>query len=270
MEKLEVLCTTMHQTDFSKIKEMNIQSDVVFANQADRYSYEELGFNGHTARMVSTAQRGVGKNRNIALLYATAEICIFADDDVRYVDGYRDKVIAAFKEVPDADVIIFNLTSQLQRKPRQNKKIKKCKIWNVLGYGTCRIAFKLSSVHKANIWFTQLFGGGCKYPSGEDSMLLLEALRKGLKMYTHPLVIGEVKQEDSTWFKGYNEEYFFCRGAWTQAALPRIKYVIFLCYIVRLRNLATIPIKQMIQMMFAGANSFKHGESYNDLEQSAT
>ncbi len=34
MLSFEVLCVTMNQNDFSKIKEMNINSDVVFANQA--------------------------------------------------------------------------------------------------------------------------------------------------------------------------------------------------------------------------------------------
>lgn len=242
---------------------MNIQSDVVFANQADRYSYDELVFDGHTARMVTTAQQGVGKNRNTALLYATADICIFADDDVRYVDGYKDKVIAAFQEVKDADVLIFNLTVKSQKRTeKQNSSVKKCKKWNALGYGTYRIAVKLNAVKRVNVWFTQLFGGGCKYPSGEDSLWLLEALRKGLKIYTYPLVIGEVKHEDSTWFKGFNDEYFFGKGAWTQTAWPKLKYVMFLYYLVRLRHLAEVPTKKMIRAMCAGAKSFKQGISY--------
>lgn len=33
MSKFELLCVTMHQKDFSKLQEMNIRSDVVFANQ---------------------------------------------------------------------------------------------------------------------------------------------------------------------------------------------------------------------------------------------
>jgi len=264
VSKLEVLCTTMHQTDFSKIKEMNIQSNVVFANQTDRYSYEELEFDGHTARMVTTAQCGVGNNRNTALLSAKGDICLFADDDVCYVDGYAEKIIEAFREILDADVLIFNLTSQSQRKQKQNSVIKRCRLWNILSYGTYRIAFRLDKVQKANIWFTQLFGGGCKYPSGEDSMWLLDALRKGLRIYTHPLVIGEVKQEDSTWFKGYDEEYLFGRGAWTQAALPRIKYVMFLYYLVRLRHLTEVPIKKMIKAMCSGAKSFKQGITYKE------
>ena len=81
----------MHQSDFSKIKEMNIKSDVIFANQCDHTSYEELEFDGHTAKMISTATRGVGKNRNLALIYASADICLFADDDVTYDDGAEEK-----------------------------------------------------------------------------------------------------------------------------------------------------------------------------------
>ena len=42
MEQLEILCVTMHQKDFSKIRQMNIHSNVLFANQAGRTCLEEL------------------------------------------------------------------------------------------------------------------------------------------------------------------------------------------------------------------------------------
>ena len=66
MERFQILCVTMHQKDFSKIKEMNIHSDVVFANQCDETRYDTLEFEGHRAEMISTATRGVGINRNLA------------------------------------------------------------------------------------------------------------------------------------------------------------------------------------------------------------
>ena len=80
MSHFEILCVTMHQKDFSKIEQMNINSDVVFANQADTTSMDELEFNGHRARMITTDTRGVGVNRNLALTYAQGDICLFADD----------------------------------------------------------------------------------------------------------------------------------------------------------------------------------------------
>ena len=39
--KIEVLVTTMHQKDFSKYKEMNLQTDAVIANQAEHNSKEK-------------------------------------------------------------------------------------------------------------------------------------------------------------------------------------------------------------------------------------
>ena len=104
MGRFEILCVTMRQNDFSKLDEMNIHSDVVFANQCDRTAYDEREFDGHTAKMISTQTRGVGINRNTALMYASAEICLFADDDVKYVDNVEQLVLGEFDAHPDADV----------------------------------------------------------------------------------------------------------------------------------------------------------------------
>ena len=50
MSAFEILCVTMAQTDFSKIQQMNIHSDVVFANQSNRTAFEETIFEGRKAR----------------------------------------------------------------------------------------------------------------------------------------------------------------------------------------------------------------------------
>ena len=158
MSRFEVLCVTMHQNDFSKIKEMNIHSDVVFANQSDHTSYEELEFDGYTAKMISTETRGVGINRNFSLMYATADICLFADDDVVYNDDYKDVILSEFDAHPDADVFIFHFDTDSERKQVKYPKTKKCGRFSRLPWGGIRIAFRLSSVKKAKVNFTTLFG----------------------------------------------------------------------------------------------------------------
>ena len=40
---------------------------------------------------------------------ASSDIVVLADDDVHYVDDYEEKIIKAFEEKPDADMIIFNI-----------------------------------------------------------------------------------------------------------------------------------------------------------------
>lgn len=157
MSKFEVLCVTMHQKDFSKINEMNIHSDVVFANQSDHTSYEELQFAGHTAKMISTETRGVGINRNLALSYASADICLLADDDVRYDDDMADRVVAEFDAHPDADVIVFHLETDDPVRPQSKyTKTKKWSICKGMPWAAFRIAFRLNAIKKANVWFTSL------------------------------------------------------------------------------------------------------------------
>ena len=102
MERFQILCVTMHQKDFSKIKEMNIHSDVVFANQCDETRYDTLEFEGHRAEMISTATRGVGINRNLAQSYSSGDICLIADDDLTYHDDVEQVVLGEFAAHPDA------------------------------------------------------------------------------------------------------------------------------------------------------------------------
>lgn len=52
-----------------------------------------------------------------------------------------------------------------------------------------RIAFKLKSFQKNNIWFNVNFGTGSIYGSGEESLMLREANKKGLKIYEYRLLL---------------------------------------------------------------------------------
>lgn len=213
MSKVEVLCATMQQVDFKKIDEMNIQSDVVYANQAGRTGYEEYSFGEHCAKMITTNTRGVGINRNISLLYAKGEYLLFSDDDLRYVDGYSTIIEKAFSEYPKADCIIFNInTVGSDIKRRKNEKVKRVHWYNALNYGTARVAVKKNAVKREAIMFNTNFGGGTPFSCGEDTLYIVEMLRKGLKIYTYPQTIATVDQTDSTWFCGYNEKYYYDKG----------------------------------------------------------
>lgn len=266
MSKFEILCVTMHQKGLSKIKEMNIHSDVVFANQADRTSMEEAGFDGHRARMITTNTRGVGVNRNLALLYAQGEICLFADDDVTYHDDMEERVLAEFDAHPDADVIIFHLDTDSERKQVKYSKTKKSGHFGRMPWATFRVAFRLSSVRKSNIWFTTLFGGGCTFPAGEDSMWLSEARRKGLTIYVSKETIGSVSFEVSSWFTGYDEKYYFGQGAYYQAVHPRTIWVWMMYSILRTWNEGSLSAAEKFKWIERGRTGYQKVISYQEWE----
>lgn len=267
MSKFQILCTTMHQKDFSKINEMNIHSDVVFANQCDHTSYEEIEFEGHTAKMISTQTRGVGVNRNLTLLYASSDICLLADDDIRYADGAEEKILGEFEKYPGSDVIIFSVgtsTPELGKIPAVIKKRKRMHSWSRNSYGGPRIAFRLSSLKKAGVTFTSLFGGGCVYSSGEDSMFISQMIKCGLKVYTSPVHIGDVSYEDSSWFKGYNEKFFYDKGAFLKALHPST-YVLWIMYMVfRIRHRGDMPLSERYKWMRIGSRCYKKMMSFEE------
>ena len=268
MLNFEILCTTMNQNDFSKIEAMNIKSDVVFANQCDHTAYEETEFEGHTAKMISTQTRGVGKNRNLALIYASADICMFADDDVKYADDMEKQVLREFEQHPDADIIIFHLeTDNPLKKQIQYKTTRKCPSWEKMPWGTIRAAFRLESVRKANVWFSTLFGGGCVFPSGEDSIWFTDVKKAGLTFYVSKETIGSVCFDTSTWFTGYDEKYFFGKGAFYQAARSKLVYLWILYFSFRERR-SNLPWKEKIKWMLHGKDGYKKMMSYDEYRKS--
>jgi glycosyltransferase involved in cell wall biosynthesis len=263
--KVEVLCATMFQKDFSKYTEMNIKSDVIFANQDDRHEFKQEIINGNTVKMVTTPDRGVGKNRNLALLYSSADILVFSDDDMVYVDDYADNVVKAYEELPDADIIIFNINYVGTITSRRiNRKIKRVHLNNVLRYGFPRVTMRRTSIEKSNLWVSTLFGGGAKYCSGEDNLFLVTALKLGLKIYIYPFNIGSVKTGNSTWFTGYNEKYFFDNGAWLQTTFPNIKHLLVWYFVFKFGRKTDLRFKEIWSLHYKGMDAFNKGFSYDE------
>ena len=187
--KVQVLVATMHQKDRSLLEKMNIRSDAIIANQCDHDSIENFEWNGHKIRYLNFAERGVGINRNNALMRADGDICLFADDDLVYTDDYVQVVTKAFEQCPDADVMIFNLIEPV---PIRYVIKKVSRVWylNFLRYGTARVAIRKESIRRHGIYFNQCFGGGTEHCHGEDNLFLATCLKKGLKMYAFPAYIA--------------------------------------------------------------------------------
>lgn len=236
--KLQVLVSTMNLKDPIKLaKKMNIQCDAIIINQSHSFSYTRDKFGPNSIETYTLNEKGIGLSRNTALMRADNSICLIADDDVVYVDDYVDKVINAFKINPDADVILFNLTSLNPERPEYIIKNKERVRWyRSLRYGAFRIAYRNSSLEKANIAFSRQFGGGAEYSSGEDSIFIYDCLKKKLKVIAVPVSLGTVNQEKSTWFKGYTNKYFLDKGVFFYSLSPLFGRILGLQYVIRKRH----------------------------------
>ncbi len=262
MSKVEVLVACMNQKDDLLYEEMNLHSDAILANQCDEYSYKEfVQSDGNTVKLISSFDRGVGKNRNKALMNASGECLLFSDQDMIYVNGYDKIVEDAFLKCPKADMIVFNLEYLNRFTParKSTRRFKRVHLWNCLRYGTARVAIRRSSLEKACLSFSVMYGGGAKYSSGEDTLFIVDAIRKGLKMYASPIIIAQVKQEESSWFCGYTEKYFIDKGILIANAFPLLKHFLIYYFAYGMRKLSDeFGFIKICKLMKQGFDEFKH------------
>ena len=256
--RIQVLVATMHQVDHSLLEKMNIQTDAIVGNQCDRNEVEEFEWDGHKIKYLSFAERGVGLNRNNSLMRADADVCIFADDDVVYYDGYAEKIEKAFTERPDADVIIFNFKSparnggELRDKVRQSRRVGKR---GVTAYGAPLIAFRTQSIKYNNIVFHRMFGGGAEFSCGEDTIFLQDCVNKGLRVYTDTTTLGVINSGESTWFKGYTDKYFIDKGILYRCVFGRMAKPYAVYHVIKHKRLyADVGVKRAISLMLSGVN----------------
>lgn len=258
MLSIQVLIATMNQVDHSLLEKMNIQSDAIVGNQCDRNELEEFDYNGYDIKWLSLHERGVGLNRNNALMRATADICVLADDDMCFYDGYLEKVREVFDNNPKADVIIFNIDETPQTRFVNVKKIK-VKKHNYGRYGAARLAFRREKIYLNNISFNLLFGGGTKYSAGEDTLFIKSCLDKGLKLIAVPFSIAKLEESrESTWFKGYTDKYFFDKGVLYSRLSNKCPNIYALYHCLRHRNrYKEYGWKKAYKMMKKGIKSVK-------------
>lgn len=252
--KLQLLVAAVNQTATVLPEQMNIHSDAIIVNQTDRFDYQEFDYKGHQIRFFSMAERGVGLSRNHSLLRADGDICLFADEDIAYVDDYAKIVTEAFETYPQADMLLFNVQAAPGRETYHIQEFGRVRSYNCGRYPTYSVAVKTQAVHKRNITFSLLFGGGAKYSNGEDSLFIQECIKKGMKAYKVPVSIGREIERPSTWFKGYNEKFFFDRGVLYWHLYGKMRHVRAIRFLLahKAEMCREISVKKAYQLMREG------------------
>ncbi len=210
--KLQVLVAAVNQEVNSLAEKMNLGSDAIIVNQCDHFDYCEYLHRDRLIKCFSMSERGVGLSRNTALMRANADICLFSDEDIVFAAGYEKLVLAAFEANPDADIITFNFEVDPSRATYHNHVPGRIRWYNYGRYPTYAVAARTEALHKANVSFSLLYGGGAKYSNGEDSLFLHDCLKKGLHLYASCENLGREVYRESTWFQGYHEKFFVDRG----------------------------------------------------------
>lgn len=133
---------------------------------------------------------GLSRNRNAALSHATGDICLVADDDLRYTAAGLRAVMDAFDRRPDMDVAAFMYRSEGDAKayPRQECDLTRRipKGWFLTSF---ELAFRRCSI--GSLRWNELLGIGAPVLSaGEEELLLWQMRQRGLRCRFIPETIA--------------------------------------------------------------------------------
>lgn len=254
---IQLLISTMHQTDYSLLERMKISSSAVVVNQCDRESTQTIEYNGHNVLWIDTTERGLSKSRNMAIRNATADICMLADDDMEYRGDYVDTVLSAFSRI-SSDIIGFQVCGIEDKFKDYSEEEQKITYLKSMKMASVELAFKRAVFAEKDIRFDELIGAGTEFMMGEENALLFQCLHKGLTIYYIPKVIADLHVGNSTWFTERNEKFFIGKGASFAAMKTPFTTLLIWQWAIRKRGLykSNMSISKAIKLMQMGKRSY--------------
>ncbi len=255
--KIEVLVSTMNLKNHEElIKNMNISESVVI-NQTQKIELEDVKSGKN--RLYNYQEKGLSRSRNRAIENSNADICVIADDDVRYVDNYKTIIEEGYKKYPDADIIAFYVDNIDKNRHRPIHSERKINFITSMQIKSQQITFKRKSIIENNIRFDENFGTGTDLFMGEENIFLTECIKKGLKIYYIPITTNIIQTNISTWFNGHNERFFNVKGAVYYRISKILSNILILQFAIRKyrKYKKEINLINAIKYMFIGKRNYK-------------
>ncbi len=254
---IQVLMATMNRNvvEDLHLSERNIHSDVLIINQSDFSGDVTLDNN---VRMISVTERGTSRSRNLALKEATGDICVIADDDIVYVDNYREIIMKTFEKYPDADMITFQIMHPDGTPFKSNYMQKACKhsVRTSLKCASIEIVFKRRSLLEKNIIVEPEFGLGSRYRIHDDVILVADAVKAGLNVYYEPVPIVIHPKESSGTM--YNDLLITSKGAAFYRIFGLWAYCIDIAFAIKKRAdyKSTHSFLKFLKLIFSGTTEY--------------
>ncbi len=160
---------------------------------------------------------GSSPNRNNAIECSTADICLVADDDLIYTPDQLNEVINVFQNDSTLELATF-MSSGANNKWYPSESFDLSQKQKGYSVACFEIAFRRSALDYS-LRFNNNFGVSAPVlQAGEDSVFLLEAIRKGVKGRFFPIVITHHSGTTTGFRPITNNKVLMAEGAYIQLA----------------------------------------------------
>lgn len=224
---IEILLSCMYENDCSIIDISNICTNAIIVNQCDENSSELISKLDKEIFWINSTERGLSKSRNMAIRNSKSDVCLIADNDEVFYSSIEEIILNAYKNLPDADVIVFRLDNKMTKLKNKIYKLNRLEMLRVCSW---QITFKRKSILDKDILFDVKLGAGTGNGAGEENKFLFDCYDSGLKIYHYPVNIAHMRDRKSTWFSGFDEEFFYNHGMVTRYILGFWMSVLYAAY----------------------------------------
>ena len=260
---LEILVSTMNRVSLSFLSQMFPENNfenysILVVNQTEKDTLLESPYTN--VRVINSFEKGLPQSRNLALKNAQGDICLIADDDVKYKVGFDRIISDAFTTHLDADIITFKMVDENGNdfKPYQN--IKQHSIKTVRTVNSVVIALDRKRISESNTLFDEHFGLGTTFQSGDEYVFLRNALQNNLDVKFEPKVILTHKFESSGRDAG-SDRIIFARAALFYKYSGVLGYLRLCKYLYMIYRQDIITFKDLLPKYKVGVKGIKHYKS---------
>ncbi len=258
----EILVATMYRTNLDFLEAMFPEETynnyhILVVNQTDKE--RQLQSNVPSVRIINSFERGLSQSRNLAVGEATGEVCLVADDDVRYVKNLEKIVLNAYAKNKNASIITFQMTNfegdLYQKYPDPGRHTSK----TIRSVNGVVISFKPKVLRETNTYYDPHFGLGCTFQTANEFVFMKNALKANLKAIFQPMVILSHPNHSSGRDMG-SDRVVYARAALTHKYYGFLSYLWvfkFMRYLVAYEFIGLKEVPQKIKVGFSGIAKFR-------------
>lgn len=168
-----------------------MRSDVKYfiTHQCTEYRYARIpeGLRRDDVYIFHMQGKGLTKSRNNTIRNATGDVCLIADDDVRYSNEYFDTILSAYKD-ESLDFACFKINTGDENLPYKDYPQEAVKLTRKYYHtpSSIEITFRLKSIRESEMWFDERFGLGARIVGGEERLFILDAFEANLNVWFFP------------------------------------------------------------------------------------
>jgi len=149
-------------------------------------------------RVIRLDSRGVTASRNEAIRQARGEVLLFGEEDVEWIPGGVDEVLAVFDDNPRLAVFLGRAEDETGRLRKKYPGFREpATVWNSARVGTIELAVRPARLLAAGVSFDENFGAGTENFVGDEYILVADANRAGLKCEYFPVTFSRHPRESS-------------------------------------------------------------------------